>query len=518
MAKYLGLRGETLGLVRILLVVVPAFLLFGYNQSAIGGTLSFESFTHYFPRIDTTNTKGDLKAENARIQGTVVAIYTLGCLIGALSSISVGNPLGRRRALVAFAVIAAIGSILQGSAFTLAHLIVGRIVSGIGVGGVNAVVPVWQAECSKPKNRGKNVVVIGIFIASGIALASWVNFGLSFHQQSSVCWRLPLILPFVFCALICLSTFLFPESPRWLVQRGKLEEAKAVLSILEDVSIDSEHIVVELELLQEAYSRQASREQGFLDLFKTGRQRLLYRTCLSILINFCAQMTGANVITYYGTTIFRQSLGFGSHQSSVLAAGLLTWKILAASLAYYYVDRAGRKPLFMVSGLGMGIAMMCLAITVSQIQRHGAGAAATFFLFMYMFFFPLGFLGANFLYGAEIAPQELRIHLSAIGTSAHWLFNFVIAEVTPIAFTNIGYRYYIVYACTGIAVAPMVYFLFPETNGRSLEEMDRVFSEPEHWWQVTSAARRLPRSELADIENLEEKDVKATQVERAAET
>jgi MFS family permease len=211
------------------------------------------------------------------------------------------------------------------------------------------------------------------------------------------------------------------------------------------------------------------------------------------------------VITYYGTTIFRQSLGFGSQQASVLAAGLLTWKILAASLAYYFVDRAGRKPLFMISGFGMGLSMMCLAIIVSQIQHSGAGAAATFFLFMFMFFFPLGFLGANFLYGAEIAPQELRIHLSAVGTSSHWLFNFVIAEITPIAFASIGYRYYIVYACTGIAVVPMVYFLFPETNGRSLEEMDRVFSDPEHWWKVTSTARLLPRGVLADIENLDEK-------------
>jgi MFS family permease len=194
----------------------------------------------------------------------------------------------------------------------------------------------------------------------------------------------------------------------------------------------------------------------------------------------------------------------------------LTWKILAASLAYYFVDRAGRKPLFMIAGLGMGLSMMCLAITVSQIQHPGAGAVATFFLFMFMFFFPLGFLGANFLYGTEIAPQELRIHLSAIGTSSHWLFNFVIAEITPIAFANIGYRYYIVYACTGIAVVPIVYFLFPETNGRSLEEMDRVFSEPEHWWKVTSAARLLPRGVLADIENLDEKTtMEATHVEKS---
>ncbi|KAE8449607.1 hypothetical protein EG329_007937 [Mollisiaceae sp. DMI_Dod_QoI] len=513
MAKYLGLRGEKLGLARILLVVLPSFILFGYNQSSIGGVLNFTPFVKTFPRINTATTTGDEKAENARIQGTVVAIYTLGCLMGAFASTSIGNPLGRRRTLVIFAVVSAIGTILQGSSFSLGQLIVGRIISGIGVGGVNAVIPVWQAECSKPKNRGKSVVVVGIFIASGVAIVSWINFGLSYHQHTSLCWRLPLTIPVIFSVLICSFTFFFPESPRWLVQKGRMEEAREIITILEDLPADSERAVLELEIVRQACDNHAARERGFFDLFKTGRQRLLYRTCLSVLINFCAQMTGANVITYYAATIFSESLGFEKHQSAVLAAGLLTWKIVAASLAYFYVDRAGRRPLFMISGLGMGVSMMCLAITVSQLEHSGSGAAATFFLFMFMFFFPLGFLGANFLYSAEIAPQELRIHLSAIGTSAHWLFNFVIAEVTPVAFATIGYRYYIVYACTGMSVLPMVYFLFPETNGRSLEEMDRIFSEPEHWWQVASAAKSLPRSEVADIENGDEKAEKFDHVD-----
>lgn len=226
------------------------------------------------------------------LEGTVVAIYTIGCLIGALVSSQLGNPLGRRRTLVIFAIIAAAGAILQGTSFSIAQLVVGRVISGLGVGGVNAVVPVWQAECSRPKNRGKNVVVIGIFIESGVAAASWINFGFSFHQETSICWRLPLSTQAILCALICLSTFLFPESPRWLLQKGRLEEAKAVLSVLEDGPIESEHIVMEVDSIRAGCSKQNAQERGFLDLFKTGRKRLLYRTFLSILINFCAQMTG----------------------------------------------------------------------------------------------------------------------------------------------------------------------------------------------------------------------------------
>lgn len=123
----------------------------------------------------------------------------------------------------------------------------------------------------------------------------------------------------------------------------------------------------------------------------------------------------------------------------------------------------------------MGISMLGLALTVSHLERPGAGAVATVFLFAFMFFFPLGFLGSNYLYTTEIAPQDLRVHYSAIGTGSHWLFNFVIAEITPIAFANIGYKYYIVFVCTGLFVPILVYFLFPETNQRSVDEIEKIF-------------------------------------------
>ncbi|KAJ6021422.1 general substrate transporter [Penicillium herquei] len=415
----IALTGAALARARVCLIVVPSFLLFGYNQSNIGGVLSYPSFIKYFPEIDTSNNTGSVKAENARAQGTVVAIYTIGCLIGALGITQIGNRFGRRKSLIAAAIIAAIGQILQISSFSIGQLVVGRIISGIGNGGVNAVVPVWQSECTASKSRGKNVVIIGVFIL----LESPLLVG------DEIAWRFPLALPIIFTLMIMAFTSLFPESPRWLISKGRLEEAHVAMQNL-------------------------SREENLDDA----------------------------------------QIRLASKKAALLNAGVLTWKIFAAISAYLSVDRFGRKPLFIIACLGMGVSMAALSGCVWAIDYRytfGASVAATFFLFLYMTFFPLGFLGANFLYSAEIAPQDLRIHLAAIGTATHWLFNFVIAEITPVAFVTIKWRYYIVYAVISVSVAAMVYFFFPETNCRSLEEMDELFSDPDHWWQVPSYAQAL---------------------------
>ncbi|RAH55367.1 sugar transporter [Aspergillus piperis CBS 112811] len=450
--------------------------------------------------------------------GTVVAIYTIGCLIGALSITQLGNRIGRRKSLMIVAAVATIGLVIQATSYHIAQLVVGRIVSGIGIGGVNAVVPVWQSECTKPKSRGKNVVVIGVFIASGVAVASWVNVGLSFVEESEVSWRLPLTLPIVFTLLLLAFTMSFPESPRWLISKGLKAEARAAMHALADKHIVSyEAIDAEIETISLALRESSTSEYGFVNFFKRGPQRLFYRLFLAVAVNFSAQMTGANVITYYGKTIFQESLGLEAEKAAILSAGVLTWKIFAALSAYLSVDRFGRKPLFIVSALGMGTSMAGLTGTVWAIDdryTYGASIAATFFLFFYMSFFPLGFLAANFLYAAEIAPQELRIHLAAIGTATHWLFNFVIAEITPIAFATIRWRYYIVYAVIGFSVALMVYFVFPETKGRSLEEMDRLFGDPEHWWKVTVYSREMMGMEMVEVDG---DDVKmdASHIEKA---
>lgn len=233
MAPNFDLHRERLSVARIFLVVVLSFLVFGYNQSALGGDLAFQSFTSVSSQIDTTNTKGAVKGHNSAVQGelsytilhrisdpsvgTVVAIYTLGCLIGALSCTAVGNHLRHKKTLFVSTIGASIGLVFQASSYGLAQMIIGSLISGIGVCSVNTITPVWQSECSKLRNREKHVVMLGTFISTGTAAAAWVNYSLSYIQHSSVSWRLPLDIPLVFTATLVVSAFCFPKSPHWLV-------------------------------------------------------------------------------------------------------------------------------------------------------------------------------------------------------------------------------------------------------------------------------------------------------------
>lgn len=157
-------RGPRLAVAQLALIVAPSFILFGYNQAGVGGLLSLPDWTKTFPGIDTTNTKGAVKSHNATIQGTVVSTFVLGALVAALACMKIGNLLGRRRTIFLGAVCTLIGEILCTSSFGLAQFVVGRTTIGLGIGTLSATVPVWQAECSSAENRGKHVVLDGLFI------------------------------------------------------------------------------------------------------------------------------------------------------------------------------------------------------------------------------------------------------------------------------------------------------------------------------------------------------------------
>ena len=157
----------------------------------------------------------------------------------------------------------------------------------------------------------------------------------------------------------------------------------------------------------------------------------------------------------------------------------------------------------LISSIVMTICMSALARTTSLPNNSSAIYAATFFLFLYTPFSATGFLSNTNLYATEVAPLEYRAAIAGVSTATSWLSNFVVNLVTPIGFDNIGYRYWIVYAAINAAIVPTIYFMFPETSGLSLEEMDEVFRQSKNIFDPPKIARAITKSRTAAVDEVQ---------------
>ncbi|KAJ6569528.1 putative MFS sugar transporter [Mycena capillaripes] len=466
MQTYFGLRGTSLNAALIWAVIMPAFLLFGYNNAVAGGLLDLPSWVALFPEIDTVNTTGAQKAHKSHIQGTIVAVYTLGGLFGALSCLLIGDKLGRRHTMMLGAVVTTIGSILQSSSFSFPQLIVGRVTSGLGFGAISVAAPNWQAECSRAGHRGFVVMLEGLFNSAGLATAAWINYGLS-HTTSSVSWRFSLAFPCFYSTIIFFSVPLWPESPRWLVKEGRIEEARHVLAALDDIPPNSPEITREVEEIK--LSLQETGKGSFRDIFGNGPGRFANRAFIAAAAQCFQQMCGINVLGYYQTTIFINFLKLRSDISRILSATVYTWQTLCAPIGLFTIERAGRRKLMMFGAAGMGMCMAIAAGGTSHPTNHPAIHTAIAFIYLFSTFF-----------------------VTALSTASKWLFNFTVVEATPTGFNSLGYKYFIIYAVINwFLILPTVYFLFPETQGLHLESVDRIFLESKGIFDPVRVAKRL---------------------------
>ncbi|KAJ7630378.1 putative MFS sugar transporter [Roridomyces roridus] len=487
MQKYFGLRGDALSGAMIWAVILPAYLLFGYNQSVAGGLLDLPSWVAQFPQIDTVNTTGAQKAHNTQIQGTIVAVYTLGALLGSLSCIVVGDKLGRKRTIMLGAAITSIGSILQASSFSFAQLVIGRLITGFGFAEISTTAPNWQTECSRAGHRGFLVMLEGFFLSGGLAVAAWINFGLS-HTTSSVSWRFSLAFSCFFAIIVFCSVPLWPESVAR--QEGRIEEARHVLAALDDSPADGPEVAEQLREIE--LSLQETGKGSFRDVFRNGPARFANRAFIAALAQCFQQMGGINVLGFYQTTIFRTFLNLDSSTSRILSATVFTWQMMFAPVGAFTIERLGRRKLMLFGAAGMGLCMAVIAGCVSHPENRTALHVAIAFIYLYSPFFVTGYLGLAFLYSSEIAPLSVRTPITALSSTSTWLFNFTVVEATPTGFNSLGYKYFIIYACINwFLILPTVYFLFPETQGLHLESVDRIFLESKSILDPVRVAREL---------------------------
>ncbi|KAM3538773.1 hypothetical protein ARSEF1564_008316 [Beauveria bassiana] len=494
--KYFGFRGRALNMAISSLGSLD-FLLFGYDQGITGGLLDLPSFNKYFPDIflDPELEKSNLPLYQQRstYQGITVAAYNLGCFLGAIITIFIGNPLGRRRTIMIGCLTMATGALLQSTAFQLPHFIVGRIITGIGNGINTSTVPTWQSESAKSSDRGKLVMIEGSLITGGIALSYWINYGFAFIGEKEVAWRFPLAFQILFAVVIFVSISNLPESPRWLVMAGKDDEALQVLEALNekprtDLVIQKEFEDIKMTVVEMS-------KGSYRSLFDMSEYREFHRVVLAYVNQMFQQISGINLITYYAPTLYSKVGLQGNNVNKLLAACNGTEYLLASFIPIFIVEKTGRRPLMLFGAVGMSVSMAVLAgcnWRLENLQDTRAGIGQAVFLFVFNSFFAIGWLGMTWLYPAEIVPLKIRAPTNALSTSGNWIFNFMVVMITPVAFANIGYRTYVIFAVINAFMVPSVYFFFPETKLRSLEEMDAIFKKSSSVFDAVSISLKEP--------------------------
>ncbi|KAL9133312.1 MAG: hypothetical protein Q9175_005506 [Cornicularia normoerica] len=495
-SRYFGLKGTKLN-VAVGVLAGLDFLLFGFDQGVMGGLLTLSSFVKTFPEIDTTVTtetaqhlNGSQKTHRSTIQGISVAAYNVGCFFGAIATIFIGDRLGRRKTIFLGSSIMVGGATLQCSSFSLAQFMTGRLVTGFGNGLNTSTVPTWQSECSRSHRRGQLVMIEGAMITGGVCFSYWLDFGFSFLDPSTIAWRFPIGFQIFFALLILLFVLELPESPRWLILKGQEDEAMSVLSALSGLPPDDPYVYGEFTAIKDTVLEMS--HCGFRDLFTMDENRHLHRTILAYVNQVFQQISGINLITYYAATIYQQEIGLSGLTSRALAAANGTEYFAASWIAVFTIEKFGRRQLMLFGAAGMACSMAILAI-MDKYTGKGTGIVAALFLFVFNTFFAIGWLGMTWLYPAEIVPLRIRAPANALSTSANWAFNFMVVMITPVAFASIQYKTYVVFAVINAFIFPVVYFFYPETAYRSLEEMDSIFRKCRSYFTLVQIARDEPR-------------------------
>lgn len=491
---FLGFKGNHLN-AAVTVMCGVGFLLFGYDQGVMGSLLTLDSFRGTFPKINT-----QLHPENSTLQGAVIALYEVGCLISALSTMYLGDHFGRLKLIFTGCLIMIIGGALQAGSTNVTFLVIARIFSGLGNGLLTSTVPLYAAECSKAHSRGRLLCIHGSLITLGICISYWVDFAFYFTEKyGEVSWRFPVAFQCVFPLSIIGFIFKLPESPRWLMGKGRVEEARVVFAALYDLPVN--HPVVEEQVMeiQESLAieeRAGANKFSVKALLKQGEKKNFQRVNLAGWSQVMQQICGINLITYYAGTIYETNIGMSPFNSRVLAACNGTEYFLASLIPIFIIEKVGRRPLFLFGTTGQFLTMLFLFVSMEMAEKGHKGAAvgAAVLLFIFNTFFGVSLLSLTWLYPPEISSLEVRAPTTAISTACNWGFNFMVVMITPVCFERIKHHTYLIFAGINFLMIPVFFFLYPETKGRTLEEMDLIFAKTPEWqpWKSVKIAREMP--------------------------
>lgn len=395
--------------------------------------------------------------------------------------------LGRKKTILLGTSIMTVGAIMQIAAFNVPVMIVGRIIAGIGNGLNTSTAPVWQSETSKASWRGKLVVIEMILNIAGFSLSNWITYGFSF-VGGPISWRFPLAFQLTFILVLFTTVPWLPESPRWLIAHGKIDEGRQILADIEGIDLHDEKVYSELREIQFAVTFEKEHGVSWSDLLRgrvghQGGTSTIRRLILGMGTQIMQQLSGINVTSYYLPTVLISSVGLSNSLARLLAACNSVSYLLFSLIGIPNVEKWGRRNLMMYAAAGQAFCYVFITVLIRYAEMPGymhqkeVASASVAFFFLYYVFFGIGWQGVPWLYPTEINSLAMRTKGAALGTAANWTFNFMVVEITPIGIESLGWKFYIIWTVFNASFVPIVYLFYPETSDRSLEDIDRLFRE-----------------------------------------
>ncbi|PYH97061.1 general substrate transporter [Aspergillus ellipticus CBS 707.79] len=491
-------------LIAINCIAALSILFFGYDQGMMSGVNNSKNYIDLMGFGYTKIVDGELTpvVTNSLLQGGIVSIYYLGTLCGALLGGWIGDKIGRIKTIAFGAVWAVFGASLQCASQNHDWMICSRFINGIGTGVLNAIVPVWATETAEHTSRGQFIAIEFTLNIFGVVVAYWLEFGLSFIDggKSAFRWRFPVGFQIIFLLLLFASVWFFPESPRWLVKVGREQEARYILGRLRgnsgDDAVRAEAEFRDIQSVAEL-ERTMNHNTSYLSMlfgYKTGKLHLGRRVQLVIWLQIMQEWVGIAGVTVYAPTIFSIA-GFDSMKSQWLSGLNNVFYMFATLVCVFTLDRIGRRWTLYWGSIGQGIAMVLaggfsrLAINArdagdtSRASSFGAAAAAMIFIFTAVF--GATWLTVPWVYPAEIYPLAVRARGNAWGVVGWSIGNGWLTLLCPVMFSAIGEKTLYIFAISNVITIPMVWALYPESNQRTLEDMDLLFASESPWvWEA----------------------------------
>lgn len=422
-------------------------LLSGYDTGVISGALLFINETWILP--DT-------------LQGFLVSSVLIGAVIGAATNGVLADMFGRKKIILATALIFILGSIMCAFAPNVYVLIASRIFVGFAVGIVNFVVPLYLSEISPKNLRGTLVSLYQWAITSGILFSYFINAAFAQHVYN---WRLMLFAGVLPGLVLFVGMCLMSDTPRWLVSKNREDEAKTVFKKIEpDLDTEKEIQEIKMTLKSEGQEKKFRFKKFMIMPFVVGVGIMFAQIC-----------TGINTIIYYAPTIFKTA-GFDSNLTAIYATtGIGVVNFVMTIVAVFFTDRLGRKPLLYFGLTGVMLSLFALGTSFAFADVLGAslkwvavGSLVTYIICFAMSLGPIGWILVS-----EVFPLKIRGVAMSICTVSNFAFNFFVVGSFPVLLHRIGGAWtFWIFGIVSLLCIIFVYFFVPETKGISLEEIE----------------------------------------------